>query len=57
MEQKKGINKKLIAIIACIAAVVCIAVAVVVKVTGGNSGKKLTEQLELAEHYMDELKY
>ena len=57
MEQKKGINKKLIAIIACIAAVVCIAIAVVVNVTGGNSGKKLTEQLELAEHYMDELKY
>ena len=57
MEQKKTINKKIIAIIAGMIAVVCIAVAVAIIALGGNSGKKLAEQLDLAEHYMDELDY
>ena len=44
MEQRKTINKKLIAIIAGIAAIVCIAVAVSIIAIGGNSEKKLAKQ-------------
>ena len=43
--------------IAGIMVIVCIAVAVVIIALGGNSGKKLAEQLELAACYMDELDY
>ena len=57
MEPKKTVNKKVIGITAAIAAAVCAAVLAVIFALGGSADKRLAEQLDLANRYLEELDY